>query len=60
MYETGRRIGSRSMYKFWGFYDETADMRYQEEFGRPIANHGITLVPGRILRVYMTVTQKRS
>lgn len=21
-------------------------MRYQEEFGRPIANHGITLVPG--------------
>ena len=23
-----------------------ADMRYQEEFGRPIANHGITLVPG--------------
>ena len=46
MYETGRRIGSRSMYKFWGFYDETADMRYQEEFGRPIANHGITLVPG--------------
>lgn len=25
MYETGRRIGSRSMYKFWGFYDETAD-----------------------------------
>ena len=46
MYETGRRIGSRSMYKFWGFYDETADMRYQEEFGRPIADHGITLVPG--------------
>ena len=27
MYETGRRIGSRSMYKFWGFYDETADKR---------------------------------
>lgn len=46
MYETGRRIGSRSMYKFWGFYDETADARYQQEFGRPIASHGITLVPG--------------
>lgn len=46
MYETGRKIGSRSMYKFWGFYDETADMRYQEEFGRSIADHGITLAPG--------------
>lgn len=46
MYETGRQIGSRSMYKFWGFYDETADLRYQNEFGRSIADHGITLVPG--------------
>ena len=46
MYETGRRIGSRSMYKFWGFFDETADVRYQEEYGRPIADHGITLAPG--------------
>lgn len=46
MYQTGRRIGSRSMYKFWGFYDETADARYQEQFGQPIANHGITLQPG--------------
>lgn len=46
MYKTGRRINARSMYKFWGFYDETADARYQEEFGRPIADHGITLSPG--------------
>ena len=46
MYETGRRIGSRSMYKFWGFYDETADKRYQTEYGRPIADHGMTLAPG--------------
>jgi len=46
MYETGRRINSRSMYKFWGFYDETADARYQEEFGIPISDHGITLQPG--------------
>lgn len=46
MYQTGRRINSRSMYKFWGFYDETADVRYQEEFGIPISDHGITLQPG--------------
>lgn len=46
MYETGRTIGSRSIYKFWGFYDETADDRYEKEFGRPIADHGLTLQPG--------------
>lgn len=46
MYKTGRTINSRSMYKFWGFYDETADKRYLEEFGYSIANHGITLQPG--------------
>jgi TonB-linked SusC/RagA family outer membrane protein len=46
MYQTGRIIDSRSMYKFWGFYDETADARYEAEFGQKIADHGITLVPG--------------
>ena len=46
MYKTGRKINSRLMYDFWGFYDETADARYQEEFDMPIADHGITLVPG--------------
>lgn len=46
MDETGRRINSRSMRKFWGFYDETADDRYRAEFGQGIADHGITLLPG--------------
>ena len=46
MYQTGRVIGSRSLYKFWGFYDSTADERYQAEYGRPIASHGLTLSPG--------------
>lgn len=46
MYETGRVIGSRSMYQFFGFYDETADMRYQEQYGQSIANHGVALSPG--------------
>lgn len=46
MYKTGRRVDARSMYKFWGFYDETADARYAEQFGMPIADHGITLHPG--------------
>ena len=34
LYETGRTIGSRLIYKFWGYYDETAEARYQEEFGK--------------------------
>ena len=46
MYQTGRTIGSRSIYKFWGYYDETADARYQAEFGIPIADHGLILKPG--------------
>ncbi len=46
MYATGRPIDSRFMYKFWGFYDETADARYQAQYGIPIANHGIQLLPG--------------
>ena len=46
LYETGRTIGSRLIYKFWGYYDETAEARYQEEFGRPIADHGLSLQPG--------------
>lgn len=46
MYETDRRIGSRSMYKFWGFYDETAEERYYQQFGKRIADHRTTLQPG--------------
>jgi len=46
MYKTGRVISSRSMYKFWGFYDETADARYKAQFGHEIADHGIELKPG--------------
>ena len=34
------------MYKFWGFYDETADTRYKAQFGHEIADHGIELKPG--------------
>ena len=39
MYKTGRVISSRSMYKFWGFYDETADARYKAQFG-----HGMVII----------------
>lgn len=32
----GHRIGARSQLLFWGYYDETADARYQAEYGTPI------------------------
>lgn len=32
----GHRIGARSQLLFWGFYDETADERYEAEYGVPI------------------------
>ncbi|MDE6342712.1 MAG: TonB-dependent receptor, partial [Muribaculaceae bacterium] len=32
----GHRIGARSQYLFWGYYDDTAAERYQAEFGAPL------------------------
>ena len=46
MAQTGRSIGSRALYKFWGFYDETANERYRAEFGQDIPDHGAQLFPG--------------
>ncbi len=36
MKTAGHRIGARSQLLFWGYYDETADARYMEEYGKPI------------------------
>lgn len=33
MYTAGRRIGSRSLYKFWKFYYEGCEADYEKEFG---------------------------
>ncbi len=46
MAQTGRPIGSRSLYKFWGYFDETANERYRAEFGQDIPDHGAQLYPG--------------
>ncbi len=32
----GHRIGSRSQLEFWGYYDDTAAERYEQEFGAPL------------------------
>ena len=36
MYTAGHRIGSRSLLKFWGYYDETSEERYMKEFGQQL------------------------
>ena len=36
MKTAGHRIGARSQLLFWGYYDETADARYMEQYGTPI------------------------
>lgn len=32
----GHRIGARSQYQFWGYYDDTAEARYEAQYGTPI------------------------
>ena len=32
----GHRIGARSQYLFWGYYDDTAAERYEAEYGAPL------------------------
>ena len=46
LYQTGRPVGQPFVYDFWGFYDETANDRYKNQFGVDIADHGIKLEPG--------------
>ena len=51
MRETGRPIGSNIIYKFWGFYDESANERYRAEFGEDIPEHAGGLEPGDVVYV---------
>ncbi len=46
MYQKGRRIGSRSLYQFWRFYDENTPALYEQTFGTAFPDHGVTLQPG--------------
>lgn len=54
MYTAGRRIGSRSLYKFWKFYYEGCEADYQKEFGEAFPSQIIdnkNLKPGDALYV---------
>lgn len=51
MWETGRPVGSNIVREFWGFYDETANERYKEQYGQDIAEHAGGLEPGDVVYV---------
>lgn len=46
LWQKGHRIDARSQAQFWRFYDEEAEALHQKQFGRPIADHVVTLLPG--------------
>ncbi len=46
MYQKGHRVGARNQAEFWRFYDSDAESLYQQQFGTPLADHGLTLRPG--------------
>ncbi|MDR0575862.1 MAG: TonB-dependent receptor [Tannerella sp.] len=46
LYQKGHRIGARSLYKFWRFYDESTPELYEKTFGIALPDHGVALRPG--------------
>lgn len=46
LYQKGHRIGARSLYKFWRFYDEGTPELYEKTFGTSFPDHGVDLRPG--------------
>lgn len=45
-YQKGHRIGARSQYVFWRFYDENTPALYEETFHRPFPTHPVALQNG--------------
>lgn len=45
-YQQGHRIGARSQYVFWRYYDEQTPELYQKTFNRPFPTHSVTLQNG--------------
>ena len=45
-YTKGHRIGSRSQYVFWRYYDESTPELYEKTFNRPFPSHSVVLQNG--------------
>lgn len=46
LYQKGHRIGARSQYVFWRYYDESTPELYEKTFNRPFPEYTVTLQPG--------------
>lgn len=46
LYEKGHRIGSRTQYVFWRYYDEQTPALYEQTFHRPFPTHSVVLQNG--------------
>lgn len=46
LYQTGQPYDQPIIRKFWGFYDETSNERYKQQYGHDIAEHAGGLRPG--------------
>ena len=46
LYEKGHRIGARSQYVFWRYYDEQTPALYEQTFHRPFPEHSVALKNG--------------
>lgn len=58
LYQKGHRIGSRSQYVFWRYYDEQTPALYEQTFNRPFPTHSVTLKNGDA--VYVDLNGDRS
>ncbi len=59
MYTRGHRIGSRSLYKFWGLYYDGCEADYEKEFGSPFPEQFVSnLKPGDAVYVDMDKDRK--
>lgn len=55
-YTKDHRIGSRSQYVFWRYYDEQTPALYEQTFNRPFPNHSVVLENGDAVYVDLMVT----
>ena len=57
-YQKGHRIGSRSQYVFWRFYDEDTPALYEQTFNRPFPTHESILQNGDAVYVDLNGDRK--
>ena len=57
-YGKNHRIGSRSQYVFWRYYDESTPELYEKTFNRPFPTHSVVLENGDAVYVDLNGDRK--